>query len=219
MMAAVVCGAVVFPGLFYSFRKILKHTWTEWSDADVVSVSERLVSAVHASLACAAGVTVVSSCQDVMTDSHWMVNNFVLFGAPYMIFDIYAMYLTHFHTERTRGGAKAPVEHSPQTVKAFLRKNWMLVLHHMALILIFMPITLVRSVRKQSQPFSRTSAVVSQCTSWRKTTERGSNSRKCSIGSSVFQERAGGFLHWLPVHHRAQHSFHLHWKDPHSAAP
>ncbi|KAM4742216.1 TLC domain-containing protein 3A-like isoform 1-T1 [Anableps anableps] len=142
MMAAVVCGAVVFPGLFYSFRKILKHTWTEWSDADVVSVSERLVSAVHASLACAAGVTVVSSCQDVMTDSHWMVNNFVLFGAPYMIFDIYAMYLTHFHTERTRGGAKAPVEHSPQTVKAFLRKNWMLVLHHMALILIFMPITL-----------------------------------------------------------------------------
>ncbi|KAK5617043.1 hypothetical protein CRENBAI_016527 [Crenichthys baileyi] len=142
MTAALVCGAVVFPGLFFSFRKILKHTWTEWSDADVVSVSERLVSAVHASLATAAGVMVVSSCRDVMTDSHWLVNSFVLFGAPYMVFDIYAMYLSHYHTERTRGGSRAPSGHSLHTVRAFLRRGWMLVLHHVALLLVFMPITL-----------------------------------------------------------------------------
>ncbi|MEQ2200640.1 hypothetical protein XENOCAPTIV_001096 [Xenoophorus captivus] len=142
MTAALVCGAVVFPGLFFSFRKILKHTWTEWSDADVVSVSERLLSAVHASLATAAGVMVVSSCRDVMTDSHWLVNSFVLFGAPYMVFDIYALYLSHYHTERTRGGSRAPSGHSLHTVRAFLRRDWMLVLHHVALLLVFMPITL-----------------------------------------------------------------------------
>lgn len=142
MIGALVCGAVAFPGLFFSFRKILKDTWTEWSDADVVCVSERLVSAVHATLATAAGVTVASSCRDVMNDSHWLVNSFVVFGAPYMVFDVYAMYLSHFHTDRTRSGSKAPVGHSLQTVGSFLCKDWMLVLHHMALVFIFMPITL-----------------------------------------------------------------------------
>ncbi|XP_014871703.1 protein FAM57A-like [Poecilia latipinna] len=142
MLAALVCGAAVFPGLFFSIRKILKHTRTQWSEADVTVVSERLLSAVHGSLATAAGLTVVSSCRDVMTDSHWLVNSFVLFGVPYMAFDIYAMYLSHFHTERSRAGSEAPSGHSLQTVRAFLRKDWMLVLHHTALVFIFTPITL-----------------------------------------------------------------------------
>ncbi|XP_040901677.1 TLC domain-containing protein 3A-like [Toxotes jaculatrix] len=140
MSAALACGAVVFPGLFYTFRKILKSTFTHWTDADVVSVSERLVSAIHASLATAAGVTVVTSCKDVMTDSHWLVNQFVLFGAPYMAHDIYAMYLSHFYTRRVKGHASA--HHSLQTLMAFLSKDWTLVLHHLALLLVFMPITL-----------------------------------------------------------------------------
>ncbi|XP_022623352.1 protein FAM57A [Seriola dumerili] len=142
MFTALACGAVVFPGLFYSFRKILKSTFTHWSDADVVSVSERLVSAIHASLATAAGVRVVTSCSDVMTDSHWMVNGFAVFGAPYMAHDIYAMYLSHFHNQRVRGQVSEHSGHSLQTVKAFLVKDWMLILHHLTLLLIFMPITL-----------------------------------------------------------------------------
>lgn len=99
----------------------------------------RLVSALHASLATAAGVTVVSSCSDVMTDSHWLVNSFVLFGAPYMAFDIYAMYLSYYHIERVRGKSS---HHSLRMVRAFLVKDWTLVLHHVALILVFMPIIL-----------------------------------------------------------------------------
>ncbi|KAJ4935136.1 hypothetical protein JOQ06_016672 [Pogonophryne albipinna] len=142
MLTALLCGAVVFPGLFFSFRKGLRDTFTHWSEADVVCVSERLVSTIHASLAAAAGVTVVASCNDVMTDSHWLVNWFVLFGAPYMAFDIFAMYLSHYHTQRVRGHSSSLSGHSLQTVKAFLSKDWMLVLHHLALLLIFMPITL-----------------------------------------------------------------------------
>nr|XP_046244424.1 TLC domain-containing protein 3A-like [Scatophagus argus] len=142
MFSALVCGAAVFPGLFYSFRKVLKYTFTHWNDADVVSVSERLVSAVHGSLATAAGVTVVTSCRDTMTDSHWLVNEFVLFGAPYMVYDIYAMYLSHFHIQRVRGHSRSYSSHSLQTVKAFLMKDWMLALHHLLLLIIFMPITL-----------------------------------------------------------------------------
>lgn len=38
----------------------------------------------------------------VSLHSHWLVNAFVLFGVPYMVFDIYAMYLSHYHTEAQR---------------------------------------------------------------------------------------------------------------------
>lgn len=139
MIGALVCGAALFPGVFFGLRKLLRRTFIDWSDADVVCVSERLVSALHAFLATAAGVTVVSSCKDVLTDSHWLVDSFVLFGAPYMAFDLYAMYLSFYHTQRVRGKS---AEHSLQMVRDFLVKDWTLVLHHMALILVFMPITL-----------------------------------------------------------------------------
>lgn len=75
--------------------------------------------------------------------SHWLVNWFVVFGAPYMAQDIYAMYLSHFHIQKVRGHSSSHSSHSLQTVKAFLAKDWMLVLHHLVLLLIFMPITLV----------------------------------------------------------------------------
>ncbi|KAI9548102.1 hypothetical protein NQZ68_013122 [Dissostichus eleginoides] len=144
MLTALLCGAVVFPGLFFSFRKGLRDTFTHWSEADVVCVSERLVSAIHASLATAAGVTVVASCNDVMTDRFKSLAGQLvcLFGAAFMAFDIFAMYLSHYHTQRVRGHSSSLSGHSLQTVKAFLSKDWMLVLHHLALLLIFMPITL-----------------------------------------------------------------------------
>ncbi|XP_034557320.1 TLC domain-containing protein 3A-like [Notolabrus celidotus] len=142
MLSAVACGAVLFPGLFYTSRRLLRRSFTNWSDADVVSVSERLVSAIHASLATAAGVRVVTTCRDVMTDSHWLTDWFTLFGAPYMAYDILAMYLSHYHTQRVRGQSSSYSGHSAHTVKAFLRKDWMLVLHHLVLLLIFLPITL-----------------------------------------------------------------------------
>lgn len=41
MLQVLACGAVVFPGLFFAFRKILPCVFKHWSDADVVLVSER----------------------------------------------------------------------------------------------------------------------------------------------------------------------------------
>lgn len=63
-----------------------------------------------------------------------------------MAHDIYAMYLTHYYSQRAKGQSRSPQGHSPHTVKAFLVKEWMLVLHHLVLILIFLPITLVGSL-------------------------------------------------------------------------
>ena len=84
-----------------------------------------------------------------ITSRHWLVDSFVLFGAPYMLYDISAMYLTHYHQHRL-GTSAVHQNHSLQTVKVFLRKEWLLVLHHMALLLVFMPIVLVRDVVEPS---------------------------------------------------------------------
>ncbi|KAM8853262.1 TLC domain-containing protein 3A-like isoform 3-T3 [Synchiropus picturatus] len=143
MIGVFLCGAAFFSGHFIGLRNILGSVFPQWSEADVVSVSERLVSAIHATLATAAGVTVVSSCHDVMTDSHWLADTFVVFGAPYMAGDIYFMYLTHFYNQRVKGHTSPEATHSLQTAKAFLIREWMLVLHHLILLLVFMPITLL----------------------------------------------------------------------------
>ncbi|XP_061774792.1 TLC domain-containing protein 3A-like [Nerophis ophidion] len=141
MLTALACGAVVFPGLFYGFRKILTLTFTNWTDADIVSVSERLVSAVHASLSSATGIIVATSCNNVMTDRHWLVNEFAVFAGTYMVMDIFAMYLSHFHVQRVRSSSSLYSSHSLKSVKAFLSRDWLLVLHHSALIFVFLPIT------------------------------------------------------------------------------
>eukprot|EP00066_Takifugu_rubripes_P005002 XP_003968771.1 PREDICTED: protein FAM57A-like [Takifugu rubripes] len=136
------CGAAAFPGLFYAFSKLFKVSFKHWSDADVYSISERLVSAVHAALATTAGIIVVSACDDTMTDTHWLTNGFVLFGAPYMAFDIFAMYVSHYHIHKVKGHPSTYRNHSLDTLKGFLMKEWMLVVHHLSLLIVFLPITL-----------------------------------------------------------------------------
>ncbi|KAJ8372783.1 hypothetical protein AAFF_G00277260 [Aldrovandia affinis] len=141
MLYALSCGVVAFPGLFLFFREVTSRTFKQWTDADVVLVSERLVSILHAVLATTAGVIIITSCSNVMTDRHWLATAFVWFGIPYMSYDIYAMYLSHYYTYRVKGHQDYK-EHSLRTLNAFLRQDFLLVLHHVVLLTIFLPITL-----------------------------------------------------------------------------
>ncbi|XP_053703680.1 ceramide synthase [Synchiropus splendidus] len=143
MLQVLACGAVVFPGLFVAFRKILPCVFKHWSDADVVLVSERLVSSIHALMATTAGVIIVSSCRgNVIFDRHWLATSFVIwYGVPYMTYDIFAMYLSHFHRFRMKGHEEYK-RHSLRTINSFVRKEFLLVLHHIALLTILLPVTL-----------------------------------------------------------------------------
>ncbi|KAM9788940.1 ceramide synthase [Neosynchiropus ocellatus] len=143
MLQVLACGAVVFPGLFVAFRKILPCVFRHWSDADVVLVSERLVSSIHALMATTAGVIIVSSCRgNVIFDRHWLATSFVIwYGVPYMTYDIFAMYLSHFHRFRMKGHEEYK-RHSLRTINSFVRKEFLLVLHHIALLTILLPVTL-----------------------------------------------------------------------------
>ncbi|XP_077403279.1 TLC domain-containing protein 3A [Vanacampus margaritifer] len=143
MLQVLACGAVVFPGLFFAFRKILPRVFKHWSDADVVLVSERLVSSIHAVMATTAGVVIVMSCRgNVIYSRHWLATHFIIwFGVPYMTYDLLAMYLSHYHRFRVKGHEEYK-RHSLETVKAFVRRDSLLVLHHIALLTILLPISL-----------------------------------------------------------------------------
>ncbi|XP_057695086.1 ceramide synthase-like isoform X2 [Corythoichthys intestinalis] len=114
MLTAWVSGAVVFPGLFYGLGKILKFAFRHWDDAEVVTVSE----------------------------SHWLVNEYMLFGSSYMATDLVAMYLSHYHIQRRQSQNSIYNSHNQQTMKAFFSKDWLLILHHLTLVLVFMPIAM-----------------------------------------------------------------------------
>ncbi|XP_061682476.1 ceramide synthase-like isoform X2 [Syngnathoides biaculeatus] len=139
MFKTFACGTVTFVGLYFGFRKVFRKTFTRWSDADVLIVSERLIDVIHASLASATGVITVTSCKNVMTDSHWMLNEFLLFGYSYSAIDLYASYMSHFHTHRLRGNSMYNKQ-SLTTLKAFLSSYWLTVLHHLAVLGILLPI-------------------------------------------------------------------------------
>uniref|UniRef100_A0A674MDA2 Smoothelin-like protein 2 n=1 Tax=Takifugu rubripes TaxID=31033 RepID=A0A674MDA2_TAKRU len=143
MLEVLAYGAVVFPGLFLAFRRILPSVFRTWTDADVVLVSERLVSSIHAVMATTAGVVIASSCRgDVINDRHWLTTTFVVrYGVPYMTYDIFAMYLSHYHRFRVKGH-EGYQQHSARTVRSFVQKDFLLVFHHIALLAVLLPITL-----------------------------------------------------------------------------
>ncbi|KAI4822068.1 hypothetical protein KUCAC02_007632 [Chaenocephalus aceratus] len=96
MLALMTAGCVFFPGVFLLSKHALKHIMG-WSRGEADIVSARLVSSIQAIMASAAGFIITSSCRDVMEDSHWLTDNYILFATPYFAYDIYAMFLCYRH--------------------------------------------------------------------------------------------------------------------------
>ncbi|KAJ7990283.1 hypothetical protein DPEC_G00298710 [Dallia pectoralis] len=134
-------GTAFFPGLFLISRKVLQSYFKSWNDADVVVVSQRLMSSTYAILATIVGFVVATASSDVMSETHRLTNDFVWFAAPYKAFDIYAMYLSNYHCQKVKGH-DAYREHSLHTVWLFLLRHPLLVVHHIALLTVFTPVTL-----------------------------------------------------------------------------
>ncbi|XP_048450371.1 ceramide synthase-like [Rhincodon typus] len=94
-------------------------------------------------MAAFAGFIITSSCKHVMKDRHWISTDYVVFAVPYMAYDIYAMYLCHWfkHKAKHSNGLKTS---STNIVIDFLKKNFLIVLHHLTLLLVCFPIVVVR---------------------------------------------------------------------------
>lgn len=69
---------------------------------------------------------------------HWLAREYVWFLIPYMVYDIYAMYLCEWY--RTREPNR---RHSLTIFRNFLSKNRLMITHHVAILLVLVPVTQV----------------------------------------------------------------------------
>lgn len=136
MLLTLAWGSLFFPGLFVLSTRWLRRARPEWTDHDCVMISTRVVSSAQAILATGSGIVVICSCGNVISDRHWLAREYVWFLIPYMVYDIYAMYLCEWY--RTREPNR---RHSRTIFRNFLSKNRLMITHHVAILLVLVPIT------------------------------------------------------------------------------
>uniref|UniRef100_A0A8C9H009 TLC domain containing 3A n=1 Tax=Piliocolobus tephrosceles TaxID=591936 RepID=A0A8C9H009_9PRIM len=134
MLLTLAWGALFFPGLFALCTWALRRSRPGWSRTDCVMISTRLVSSVHAVLATGSGIVIIRSCDDVITDRHWLAREYVWFLIPYMIYDSYAMYLCDWC--RTRDQNRGP----SLTLRNFLSRNRLMITHHAVILFVLVPV-------------------------------------------------------------------------------
>uniref|UniRef100_A0A9L0IJ14 TLC domain containing 3B n=1 Tax=Equus asinus TaxID=9793 RepID=A0A9L0IJ14_EQUAS len=78
---------------------------------------------------------------------HWLSSAYTQFAVPYFIYDIYAMFLCHWHKHQVKGhgdeaGAKAPGS-TWAVARGYLHKEFLMVLHHAVMVLVCFPLSVV----------------------------------------------------------------------------
>ncbi|XP_043942228.1 ceramide synthase [Protopterus annectens] len=141
MLKVVAAGCLWFPGLFLLTRRCLKKV-LGWEESDAVIVSARLVSSVQAVMATTAGYIVSISCQHVIDDQHWLASTYTQFAVPYFVYDIYAMFLCSWHKYKVKGHDTC-FWSIPVAVKSYLWKDLLMVLHHVFMVVVCFPVSVL----------------------------------------------------------------------------
>lgn len=71
---------------------------------------------------------------------HWLTNAYILFATPYFVYDIYGMFLCHRYKLQVKGHEDAGVR---SAVSSFLRREALMVLHHIFMVAFCFPASLV----------------------------------------------------------------------------
>lgn len=74
---------------------------------------------------------------------HWLAVEYIWVLVPYMTYDIYVMYLCHWHKSQERGILEK--KHSLASVWSFLLQERLMVTHHLFILIVLTPITQVRA--------------------------------------------------------------------------
>uniref|UniRef100_A0A3Q2E8E2 TLC domain containing 3Bb n=1 Tax=Cyprinodon variegatus TaxID=28743 RepID=A0A3Q2E8E2_CYPVA len=146
MLTILAAGSVFFPGLFLLSKQCLKSIPAlRWSEGDAVIVSARLVSSIQAVMASSAGYIIASSCEDIIEDQHWLTSTYIMFAVPYFVYDIYAMFMCYWYKLRVKGHeeASAAPQHMRSAVRSYLRREFLMVLHHVVMVTVCFPVSVV----------------------------------------------------------------------------
>ncbi|XP_072164297.1 ceramide synthase-like [Diadema setosum] len=134
-------GSVFFPTLFILTRSVSKRVEFLLKNENVpgtsVAIALRFTSTVQAIFAVVVGYHVITiTWKDVIYSRSELVDLYASYGVPYMIYDIGAMYLVYVEERQLSNSSLR------RTVPSFLGKQWLLVLHHVGLVLICYPLVM-----------------------------------------------------------------------------
>ncbi|KAM9147471.1 ceramide synthase isoform 1-T4 [Pangshura tecta] len=133
-----------FPLFFLALRRALHRTRALGMDQlHATYLAAKLVSSIQAVMASTAGYIVFSSCQHVLDDQHWLTSTYTQFAVPYFIYDIYAMFLCHWHKYRVKGHEGAGPRSLRTVTRTFLHKEFLMVLHHLCMVLVCFPVSVL----------------------------------------------------------------------------
>ncbi|XP_063152591.1 TLC domain-containing protein 3A [Candoia aspera] len=138
MWQTLALGFAFFPALFALSIRSLLWLAPAWSPKDRILLSGRLVSAIQAIMATLSGIVVIFSCRDVVHDRHWIAREYVWIVVSYMTYDIYVMYLCHWHKSQEKGQADG--KYSSSSIRSFLQKERLMVTHHIFILLVLTPV-------------------------------------------------------------------------------
>ena len=83
-----------------------------------------------------------------LPDRHWLSSAYTQFAVPYFIYDIYAMFLCHWHKHQVKGhGGDEGSTRAPGSTwavaRGYLHKEFLMVLHHAVMVLVCFPLSVV----------------------------------------------------------------------------
>lgn len=94
-----------------------------------------------------------------LPDRHWLSSAYTQFAVPYFIYDIYAMFLCHWHKHQVKGhggdeaGTRAPGS-TWAAARGYLHKEFLMVLHHAVMVLVCFPLSVVSGAAESQGPVS-----------------------------------------------------------------
>ena len=83
-----------------------------------------------------------------LPDRHWLSSAYTQFAVPYFLYDIYAMFLCHWHKHQVKGhGGDEGSTRAPGSTwavaRGYLHKEFLMVLHHAVMVLVCFPLSVV----------------------------------------------------------------------------
>uniref|UniRef100_A0A3Q2XLP8 TLC domain containing 3B n=1 Tax=Hippocampus comes TaxID=109280 RepID=A0A3Q2XLP8_HIPCM len=94
-------------------------------------------------MAAAAGCVIASACRrNLLDDRHWLTDAYITFAAPYFVYDLYAMFLCDRHRHEVKGHEDEGGTRSAP-ILAFVRRESLMVLHHVFMVVFCLPASLV----------------------------------------------------------------------------
>lgn len=80
---------------------------------------------------------------------HWLTCTYIMFAVPYFVYDIYAMFMCYWYKLQVKGHEEASVvpRHMSSVLTSYLRREFLMVLHHVVMVTVCFPVSVVTVTR------------------------------------------------------------------------